>query len=88
MNKEFCSCGCGLDPKHELGTKECFRKIAVGNLIPVNFRYRGMIDICTVNGATITVFTLKQQRGYSKHESGRWSLPKDESSINSLPDET
>jgi hypothetical protein len=40
--------------------------------------------MCDVNDDSITVFTLKQQRMYHQHETGEWSLPKDESSTNSL----
>lgn len=85
-----CSCGGGnLGANHPLGEGECYRKLATGNLIPTNFRTdeRGF-KVCDVNGYTITEYTLKDQRLYHQHENGEWSLPKDESSVNSLPDET
>jgi len=45
-------------------------------------------EIKNANGITITEYTLRHQRLYHQHGNGKWSLPKDESSTNSLPDET
>ena len=113
-NSLIALCGCGhgkpefvYPPSgkkvlHAVGKNGCARKIADGNLVPTNFREEGGVDVCDVKGYTITSYTLRVQRGYSKHtlfllenkvveqrpENDIWSLPKDESSINSLPDET
>jgi hypothetical protein len=86
----YCSCGHGSGPNHILSEGNCCRKKATGNLIPTNFRkekwfdWKEPYDVCDVNGYSITVFTLKQQRGYSQHSNGDWSLPKSEESITSL----
>jgi hypothetical protein len=72
---------------HILGKGGCFRKEAVGGLVPSDFRYNETYGYneCKVNGYYITVFTLLHQRCYSFHEeAGIWSLPKDESSVNSI----
>jgi len=89
MSKLRCSCGGDSHPHHILGKNGCYRKKATGKLIPTNFRKEKIIshepiDVCDVNGYTITVFTLKNQRLYSQHSNGEWSLPKDESSTISL----
>ncbi len=78
--KLLCSCGGGNGVNHILGKGKCYRKEATGNLIPTNFR-KEKYDCCDVKGITITVFTLTQQRGYTQHPDGRWSLPKSEESI-------
>lgn len=86
-----CGCGYGDGPQHPLGEGNCCRKLATGSLIPTNFRkdypYEGApekFDMCDVNGYSITVYTLKNQRMYRQYSDGNWSLPKDESSTNSL----
>lgn len=94
-NGILCGCGYGI-PKlpyqnkelvlHILGSGSCCRKLAKGNLKPTNFRKENGIDVCDVNGYTITVFTLINQRIYAQHENGEWSLPKDEESINTIGD--
>lgn len=87
-NKLYCSCGYGEGSNHTLGEGKCCRKEATGKLIPKNFRkesiHKEPIEVCDVRDSTITVYTLKQQRGYSYHGDDRWSLPKSEDSINSL----
>ena len=87
---KLCSCGCGYGAYHTLGEGECFRKEATGNLIPTNFRkekwfdsWKEAYDVCDVNGHSITVWTLINQRGYSERD-GIWSLPKTEDSIISI----
>jgi len=91
MNETLCSCGCGLGAKHILGKDNCYRKEAIGNLIPTNFRKEKMIEswkepfeICDVNGSWLTVWTLENQRGYHLHDNGKWSLPKTEDSLISI----
>ncbi len=87
-----CSCGCGYEKNHILGKGNCYRKEATNNLTPINFRkerlinepHKTPIDVCDLDGYTITVYTLKSQRCYSQHSDGRWSLPKNAGSINSL----
>lgn len=71
---------------HNLGEQGCYKKVATGNLIPINFRVNENESvICDVNGHTITEFTLLQQRDYFYHEKENvWSLLKDEESITSL----
>lgn len=88
----LCSCGGGDGAYHPLGKGGCFRMKAEEKLIPTNFRkerlvpaiHKEPIDVCDVNGYSISVYTLKCQRLYAQHPNGDWSLPKDESSINSL----
>lgn len=79
---------------HVVGEGSCCRKIATGDLIPTNFRLElwkhqngksGIVEVCTVNGYTITEWTLKNQRGYDNAH-GVWTLPKSEDSINSIGD--
>jgi len=87
--KYTCSCGCGYGPDHPLSEGKCYRKLATEDLIPINFRqkknrFNKYIDVCDVNGQTITVYTLKHQRMYAQNKDGTWTLPKDESSLNSL----
>lgn len=84
FGNEFCSCGCGDGPNHELGAGNCFRKRAEGSLIPSAFHKHNGVWFCVVNDYTITVYTLTHQRMYSLHSNGNWSLPKSEESINSL----
>jgi hypothetical protein len=97
----FCGCGYGVATHpfedmeglrvHELGEGTCCRMITTGSLIPTDFRmqvYNDRIEeVCTVNGQTITTWTLRNQRLYTKHDNGVWSLPKNKESTNSLPDE-
>lgn len=89
--KLICSCGGAEEKNHTLGEGNCFRKEATGKLIPINFRKEPLlhahsrpVDVCDVNGYTITEYTLRNQRLYSEHPNGRWSLPKGEESTNSL----
>lgn len=85
METETITCGCGgADGLHPLGINECYRKFAFGNLVPTNFRREKGINVCDVNGYTITVYTLRSQRLYHNHGENIWSLPKDESSVNSI----
>jgi len=99
MSDNIILCGCGYGtpthhyknsekPKlHELGKNGCCRKKAEGNLIPTNFREENDSQVCDVNGYTITTYTLFNQRLYSYHKDNDvWSLPKNEESTNSLPD--
>jgi len=80
---------------HVLGHGTCARKLATGKLIPSNFRKERLIPsvhltpimVCDVNNSTISVYTLTNQRLYSPHAGGFWSLPKSEDSINSLQGE-
>lgn len=88
----FCSCGgnarnveFGNKAFHMLGVTGCLRKEATGNLIPTNFRIENGTKVCDVNGYTITEYTLYNQRLYA-FEGNVWSLPKDESSVNSIED--
>src|SRR5438105_2517646 len=83
---------------HILGEGTCCRKIATGSLVPENFRMEVwttlagtehektfLTEVCDVNGITITKFTLTNQRGYNlNEETGLWSLPKSEESVNSI----
>jgi hypothetical protein len=84
LPKLTCSCGGGDGKDHPLGKGGCYRKLARGKLVPKNFRTINNIKACDVEGYTITEYTLLHQRCYHQHEDGRWSLPKDESSINSI----
>lgn len=79
-----CACGYGEPYIHELGAGNCSRKLATGLLVPTNFRKENGIWWCTVKCCPVMVGTLINQRMYCLHKSGKWSLPKDESSINSL----
>lgn len=91
-NKLTCGCGYGKGTNHILGEGNCCRKEATGKLLPRNFRnerlipdiHKEPIEVCDVKDNTISVYTLKNQRNYSYHGNGRWSLPKSEDSINSL----
>lgn len=82
-----CGCGGGKGKIHPLGQDGCLRKLATGDLVPKNFRTENGIKVCTVNGYTITEYTLLHQRTYHKHEDGNWSLPKSEDSIISIGEE-
>ena len=92
--REYCGCGYGSEGicLHEVSTGECCRKIVSKEREPHSFGTERLvpsihavpIECCTVDGQRITVYTLKYQRGYHQHESGRWSMPKDEESIDSL----
>ena len=86
----FCSCGgnalnveFGTKAFHMLGVTGCLRKEATADLIPVHFRTENGVKVCDVKGITITEYTLYNQRLYA-FRGGVWSLPKDESSINSI----
>lgn len=94
-NKLLCSCGFGGGgggSNHTISENGCCRKEAFGNLIPTNFRKERLFqswpedgfNVCDIDGETITMTTLIQQRGYHSHDNDRWSLPKDEESIDSL----
>lgn len=83
---------------HVLGYGTCCREIAKAEMIPTNFRHEvwynqyseqsNLVEVCTVNGQCITVYTLKNQRGFNYDEEfGVWSHPKSRESINSLGDE-
>lgn len=74
-NKLRCNCGGG-DKNHIISEGKCYRKEAVGELIPINFRTVNNMKMCDVNGYSITEFTLYNQRLYHQHEDGRWSLTK------------
>jgi len=80
--KTECYCG-GIKNPHFIEDEGCYRKI-VRSQTPV----KKPNNMWRVNGATITDFTLKQQRGYALHSNGQWSKPKNGGSTNSLPDET
>lgn len=84
QNNIQCYCGGGAPAPHELGVEKCYREIAKDKYLPIPSASGNYI----VNGHEVTEYTLVHQRLYSKHECGIWSLPKDHSSINSLPDET
>ena len=104
-NLILCGCGYGIATHHHLDSTEmrlhilghstCCRKLAVGKMIPTNFRkerlvpaiHKTAIDVCDVNNSTISVYTLTDQRMYSQHQCGAWSLPKSEDSVNSLQGE-
>lgn len=76
-------CYCGEMPiGHLVGLGHCSRKITPQNLIPTNFRVENGMKVCTVNGYTITEYTLFQQRGYSREENDVWTMPKNEESLN------
>lgn len=99
MNKGIIFCGCGYGVAshpykdleglrvHELGVGSCCRNIATGSFIPTNFRIIDGVEVCDVNGYTITKYTLTNQRSYNKHEEGVWSVPKIEESIISIGEE-
>lgn len=93
MQKPICNCAYNQKLNHSLGEDGCSRMIAIGSLIPTNFRqidYFGdgiLMDVCDVNNYTITVYTLLYQRLYRKHDDGQWSLPKNKESFNSLEGE-
>lgn len=89
-------CGCGHGPKthyapglddrprmHVVEEGTCCRKIATGNLVPTNFRTENGVEVCDVNGYTITQYTLRYQRSYA-NKGDVWTLPKSEDSTNSL----
>jgi len=78
-----CHCGCGLQTPHKLGVDGCYREIANGKYVPIPLKN----NMYRVAGHDITERTLFSQRLYAKH-GFFWSLPKDHSSTNSLPDET
>ena len=87
---------------HQLSTGNCCRRIAIKSEIPSNFRWvsetslkgtrhekNTLIQYCDISNQTVSVWTLKNQRGYSYDRKNRiWTLPKLKSSINSLPDNT
>lgn len=82
-NRVICHCGGQRGP-HEVSTGGCFRKIAPPHLIPTDFRVENGMDVCTVNGTTISTFTLYQQRLYGSIGGSVWTMPKDESSVISI----
>lgn len=89
-NGILCGCGgntlnveFGNKAYHMLGVTGCLRKEATGDLIPTNFRTENGVKVCDVRGYTITEYTLYNQRLYSL-KGDVWSLPKDESSTNSI----
>lgn len=84
--KILCGCGHGIPTHgklHELSVGTCCRRLATGDEIPTNFRVDNGMEVCDVNGHTITVYTLKNQRLYAKHrDTGLWTrLKSDESTI-------
>jgi hypothetical protein len=83
-NKSTCSCGGGDGVDHPLGEGRCLRKIVPQHLLPTNFRKENGIDVCTVNGYTITEYTLRFQRLYAQDTDGVWSMPKDEETTISI----
>jgi len=110
MKELLCGCGHGEATHpfegleglrlHVLGEGNCARKLAIGNLVPTNFRFEVwttlagtphestfLTEVCDVNGQTITAYTLKHQRMYSQHEDGSWSLLKSEESTISIGEE-
>lgn len=87
MKNQQLECGCGGDKfPHIISEGGCYRKVATGSLIPTNFRVEDGVAVCTVNGNTITEFTLFNQRLYHNHPDGSWTLPKSEESIISIGD--
>ncbi len=83
-NNIQCYCGGGASTPHKLGIEGCYREIAKGKCLPIPLENGNYI----VEGYEVTEYTLLHQRLYAKHECGIWSIPKDHSSVNSLPDET
>ncbi len=80
----ICSCGGVSESDHILGSPDCFREVVKTNPRKVGYGK----DLWFVEGHTITGTTLRQQRGYSRHENGQWSRPKKMGSGLSLPEET
>lgn len=73
-----CWCG-GLDYPHHAEDAGCLREVVPAPMV-VGGRWLVLGD----EGGPITDFTLKQQRGYSKHDCGCWSRPRGGGSDNSL----
>jgi hypothetical protein len=92
MKEYKCSCGYGNGKNHTLSEGNCARQLATGSLIPTNFRkerlipniHKKPIEVCDVNGYTISVWTLKNQRMYAQKPDGAWTLPKNKKSTHSL----
>lgn len=89
--KSYCSCGYE-EGTHEVGEGNCCRYIVTDpDKIPRNRRkiynpkwFKDNIWIWDVGDHWVTEYTLLHQRMYAKHDSGKWSRPKGDPSINSL----
>lgn len=75
-----CNCG-GIEEKHRVGEEACLRE-----QVPVNprpfppFEDKWIME----DDVVITGTTLREQRGYHRHNDGNWSRPKDQGSENSI----
>ena len=76
---------------HILGEGNCCRQLCTEQEAPTNFRLESwkktLTEMCTVNGQSISVYTLTNQRSYNRHPDGTWSRLKKAESINSIGDE-
>ena len=79
LNTAVCQCG-GKKGKHFIGEQGCYRE----TIIPPPRRLSCEEDRWVVDGEVLTGTSLRQQRGYSEHEVGIWSRPKEGYSNNSL----
>jgi hypothetical protein len=84
MDRLKCGCGRGGD-NHFIGDPKCYRTecspLEEPIKLPEFFMGKPMY---LVESNIITECTLKEQRMYSQHEDGRWSMLKIPDSTNSL----
>jgi len=80
-----CYCGCGAFTPHLIGEHGCLRKMVA---TPAEFGRdpERHTDLWLVDGQLITEYTMREQRGYHRHECGCWS--RTAGSDNSIPDNT
>ena len=73
-----CNCD-GIEEPHHIGCNDCFREIFTDKVISNDDNAH------TVEGSTITRFTLTEQRGFHYHTNeNEWCRPKIRDSVNSL----
>jgi len=83
MKRLLCHCGGGAKTPHFVGYEGCSREVAIGKYFPHKLQNGNYL----VNGYEVSEYTLIHQRLYNNND-GLWTLPKDHSITNSLPDET
>lgn len=72
-----CRCAFGVPIPHLVSTDGCCRDMVTA---PEKLQN----DFWLVDGATITGYSLREQRGYYQHSCGCWSRPREQGSENSI----
>ena len=74
MKPPVCHCG-GVSRPHETGSSGCYRFVVDKKYDPQPFGKDPDtgFDMWVVEGALITDYTLRHQRGYHQHECGQWT---------------